>query len=150
MLFPDPWQRSRHYPCPVGLQTSRFSSFPKLGVPFLGVPIIRTIVYLGLYWGPPILGNCHLRSRRPGCCASSVAGIQGLRRPWHQRSGLKFVNPRDLLHDSGRAPVGVSRHLGSLSAPAFGYQEVSVQRKSFRLPLLASRRLGEFLSELGN
>ena len=24
---------------------------------FLGVPIIRTIVYWGLYWGPLILGN---------------------------------------------------------------------------------------------
>ena len=27
---------------------------PKLGVPFLGVPIIRTIVFGGLYWGPLI------------------------------------------------------------------------------------------------
>ena len=33
--------------------------FPKLGVPFLGVPIIRTIVFWGLHWGPPILGNYH-------------------------------------------------------------------------------------------
>ena len=29
----------------------RVSGFPKIGVPFLGVPIIRTIVYWGLYWG---------------------------------------------------------------------------------------------------
>ena len=28
--------------------------FPKIRVPFLGVPIIRTIVYWGLYWGPLI------------------------------------------------------------------------------------------------
>ena len=28
--------------------------FPKLGVPFLGVLIIRTIVYWGLYWCPLI------------------------------------------------------------------------------------------------
>ena len=27
---------------------------------FLGVPIIRTIVFLGLYWGSPILGNYHI------------------------------------------------------------------------------------------
>ena len=27
-----------------------------------GVPIIRTIVYWGLYWGPPILGNYHIKS----------------------------------------------------------------------------------------
>ena len=38
---------------------NRFGDFPKLGVPFLGVPIIRTIVFWGLYWGPLILGNYH-------------------------------------------------------------------------------------------
>ena len=27
---------------------------------FLGVPIIRTIVFWGLYWGPPFLGNYHI------------------------------------------------------------------------------------------
>ena len=27
---------------------------------FLGVPIIRTIVFWGLYWGSPILGNYHM------------------------------------------------------------------------------------------
>ena len=31
--------------------------FPKIRGTFLGVPIIRTIGFLGLYWGPPILGN---------------------------------------------------------------------------------------------
>ena len=31
--------------------------FPKILGTFLGVSIIRTIVYLGLYWGPPILGT---------------------------------------------------------------------------------------------
>ena len=35
--------------------------FPKLGVPFLGVPIIRTIIFWGLYWGPLVLGNYQLR-----------------------------------------------------------------------------------------
>ena len=29
-------------------------------VPLLGVPIIRTIVFWGLYWGPLILGMYHL------------------------------------------------------------------------------------------
>ena len=33
--------------------------FPKIRGTFLGVPIIRTIVYWGLYWGTLILGNCH-------------------------------------------------------------------------------------------
>ena len=27
---------------------------------FLGVPIIRIIIYWGLYWGPLILGNYHI------------------------------------------------------------------------------------------
>ena len=34
--------------------------FPKIRGTFLGVPIIRTIIFLGLYWGSPILGNHHL------------------------------------------------------------------------------------------
>ena len=33
--------------------------FPKIRGTFLRIPIIRTIVYLDLYWGPPILGNYH-------------------------------------------------------------------------------------------
>ena len=32
----------------------------------LGVPIIRTIVYWGLHWGPLILGNYHLKTRFHG------------------------------------------------------------------------------------
>ena len=31
--------------------------FPKIRGTFLGVPIIRTIVFWGLYGGPPVLGN---------------------------------------------------------------------------------------------
>ena len=34
--------------------------FPKIRGTFLGVPIIRTIVYWGLYWGTLILGNYHM------------------------------------------------------------------------------------------
>ena len=34
--------------------------FPKIGGTILGVPIIRTIVFLGLYWSPFILGNYHI------------------------------------------------------------------------------------------
>ena len=34
--------------------------FPKIKGTFLGVPIIRTIVFLGLYLGPLILGNYHM------------------------------------------------------------------------------------------
>ena len=37
--------------------------FPKIRGTFLGVLIIRIIVYWGLYWGPLILGNYHLGFR---------------------------------------------------------------------------------------
>ena len=37
-----------------------YGSFPKLGVPFVGVPIIRIIVFWVLYWDPLILGNYHV------------------------------------------------------------------------------------------
>ena len=33
----------------------------KSGVPFMGVPIIRIILFWGLYWDPPILGNPHIK-----------------------------------------------------------------------------------------
>ena len=33
--------------------------FPKIMSTILGVPIISTIVFGGLYWGPLILGNYH-------------------------------------------------------------------------------------------
>ena len=36
--------------------------FTKIRGTFLGVPIVRTIVYWGLYWGPLILGNYHIGS----------------------------------------------------------------------------------------
>ena len=31
--------------------------FPKIRGTFLGVPIIRIIIFWGLHWGPPVLGN---------------------------------------------------------------------------------------------
>ena len=47
-----------------GTSGGLYGGFPKLGVPFWGVPIVRTIVFWGLYWGPPILGNCHVHHFR--------------------------------------------------------------------------------------
>ena len=35
--------------------------FPKIRGTFLGFSIIRTIVFWGLYLGPVILGNYHIR-----------------------------------------------------------------------------------------
>ena len=37
-----------------------YMGFPKIRSTLLGVPIIRTIVYWGLHWGPLILGNYHM------------------------------------------------------------------------------------------
>ena len=34
--------------------------FPNIRGTLLGVPIIRIIVFWGLYWGPLILGNYHI------------------------------------------------------------------------------------------
>ena len=34
--------------------------FPKIRGTILGVPIIRTVVFWGLYWGPFILGKYHI------------------------------------------------------------------------------------------
>ena len=41
--------------CGVGIW-----EFPKIRGTFLGVPIIRIIIYWGLYWGPLILGHHYL------------------------------------------------------------------------------------------
>ena len=46
-----------------GRPSSRYGGFLKLGVPSWGFPMIRTIVFRGLYWGPPILGNDHIQPR---------------------------------------------------------------------------------------
>ena len=36
--------------------------FPRIMGTFLVVPIIRIMVYWGLYWGPSILGNYHVKT----------------------------------------------------------------------------------------
>ena len=42
---------------PINSAPEKRWGFPKIRGIILGVPIIRTIVFWGLYWGPPILGN---------------------------------------------------------------------------------------------
>ena len=50
-------------PTPLTLNHRRaIWEFPKIRGTLLGVPIIRTIVFLGLYWGPLILGNYHIHN----------------------------------------------------------------------------------------
>ena len=50
----------------------RIRRFPKIRGTFLGVPIIRNIVFWGLYWGPLILGNYH--TFQP-CIGYSVSAV---------------------------------------------------------------------------
>ena len=38
------------------------------GFPFWGVPIIRIVVFWGLYWGPLILGNYHIYFVQESLC----------------------------------------------------------------------------------
>ena len=42
------------------MRVSQHGDFPKLGVPYWGVPIIRNKIFWGLDWGPLILGNYHM------------------------------------------------------------------------------------------
>ena len=46
-----------------GVLQGAIQVFPKIRGTFLGVPIIRTIVFWGLYWGSLILGNYHINPR---------------------------------------------------------------------------------------
>ena len=59
------------------VRRSGFGGFPKIRDDSLGVPIIQTIIFWGLYWGPPILGNSHLGFRVFGF-GFSVYKAQGL------------------------------------------------------------------------
>ena len=51
--------------------------FPKLGVSFWVLIIIRIIVFRGRYWGPPILGNYQITCKRGArdviWCVSSIS-----------------------------------------------------------------------------
>ena len=42
------------------LEKQPYRGFPKIRGTFLEVPIGRIIVFWGVYWGPPILGNYHI------------------------------------------------------------------------------------------
>ena len=44
----------------VSTFSEKMWGFPKIRGTFLGIPIIRIIVFGGLYWGSSILGNCHV------------------------------------------------------------------------------------------
>ena len=50
--------------------------FPKIRGTFLGVPIIRPIVFWDLYWGPFILGNYHMSRGQHLCEDAGHVGPQ--------------------------------------------------------------------------
>ena len=37
-------------------------SFPKLGVPLWGAPVVRTVVHWDLYWDPPVVAQFRVDS----------------------------------------------------------------------------------------
>ena len=48
-----------------GIASSLWNAgFPESGVPFWGVPVIRTRVFWGLYWVPTIVGNYQIKTRQ--------------------------------------------------------------------------------------
>ena len=51
---------------------------PKTRGTLLGVPILRIIVYWGLYWGPPILGNYHINSKKFGAVDQIIPTLSWL------------------------------------------------------------------------
>ena len=59
------------------LQPGRKWGFPKIRGTILGVPLIRAIVYWGLYLGPPILGN--YQTLNPKLCGHFFMSSLGYR-----------------------------------------------------------------------
>ena len=53
---------ARKRSCDLTVTVAPIWGFPKIRPTILGVPIIRTVVFWGLYWGPPILGNYHIHN----------------------------------------------------------------------------------------
>ena len=73
----------------------------------MGVPIIRTIVFWGLYWGPPILGNYHL-----GLSAIPILWVWGLGGAWVHVGDPHHAEQRKLvLRPSLHEHVGPSSYL---------------------------------------
>ena len=57
----------------------------------MGVSIIRTIVYWGLYWGPPILGNYHIGILLKDCSLRSLLGINAINLSHSVQQGLRYA-----------------------------------------------------------
>ena len=64
----------------LNAQKQSIWGLPKIRGSFLGVPIIRTIVFWGLYWGPPFLGNSHLELGQVCTSSYEAFGARGMSR----------------------------------------------------------------------
>ena len=59
----SPEDDAQHHHARLVLSLQDIWGFPELGVPFWGLHNNRIIVYWGLSWGSPILGNCRFRGQ---------------------------------------------------------------------------------------
>ena len=57
--FEGPKDDCRNPALPI-IRNLPYGSFRKLGVPYLGVLILRILLFRVLDWGPPIFGNSHM------------------------------------------------------------------------------------------
>ena len=64
--------------------------FPKIRVTFLGVLLIWVIVFWGLYWGPPVLGNCHVSRVSSGPLTLRTLSSK----VWSQEEALRVQGPK--------------------------------------------------------
>ena len=65
--------------------------YPKIRGTFLGVPIVRIVVFGGLYWGSPILGNYHIYTGGPRFFAAKKE-VMMLSRRSIQLDGARSLN----------------------------------------------------------
>ena len=63
----------------LGLQRDMWG-FPKIRGTRLGVLIMRIIIFGGLYWGPIILGNYHMRLRVSKAHTDDIGDVEVLYR----------------------------------------------------------------------
>ena len=99
-----------------------FMGFPKIRGAFLGIPIIRTIVFWVLYWDPFILVNYHME-RDIGCHNSSPY-LTCANGPW---SLAVWVHEKD--HTFGNPPYNpvVKRSAVSFGPLVMIYVTIRVQ-----------------------
>ena len=74
-------------------QTRCIWGFPKIRGTILGVPIIRTMVFGDLYWGPLLTGNYHFRRNITYWCLVGNKGIQPLSSPYIMHSLIPHQPP---------------------------------------------------------